>query len=154
MRNIILIFSGLKELTGKSLSSTVATPVSSSLKPQSSQGTGNAANADRGEELTNISQKDDYQTASNLSDLQEKAIGFLAQTICSTRRHDYNRDQVAVKIKMLLEACNSEDLREWILQPRVAAVASTLSLAMSANCNKNNINDESAKRAFGMMDAL
>ncbi|CAK6690358.1 hypothetical protein OGCDGJMD_00815 [Cyanobium usitatum str. Tous] len=92
--------------------------------------------------------------ASRLTDLQEQAIGFLAQTICSARRYDYTPEEVKYKVDYFIEAKNAESIREWMTEPKVVGAASTLAMAFNSNCTNYDPESEYAKQGFRLMDNL
>ena len=94
-------------------------------------------------------------TSRGISELQEQAIGYMAQTICSSRLHDYTIEQFDQKINFFIESKQAPpSLKEWMAEPRVANVAATLSMAFSPNCSNIDFNKDEAKSALRMMDEL
>ena len=94
------------------------------------------------------------KNASRLTDLQEQAIGFLSQTICSTKRYDYTSEEVKYKVDYFIEAKNAESIREWMTEPKVVGAASTLAMAFNSNCTNYDPESEYAKQGFRLMDNL
>jgi hypothetical protein len=155
---IALVFAGYRVISGSSLTHDLGSRTRE--KRESSQPVTQNQNqpASAPSELppaAPIAQNSDPRSSQRLSDLQEKAIGFLAQTICSARLYDYTREQVDQKIDYFIEAYQApSSLRQWMSEPRVASVAAKLSMAFSPNCNSLDADSSDAREAFRMMDSL
>ena len=90
--------------------------------------------------------------AESLKDLKQKTIGFMAQTLCSAKRYDYDRDIVAEKIGIFAEI-KGKKVYTIIKDPRIMQAANLMSLAMSKNCTSFNENSEYLRKAYKYMDA-
>ena len=91
-------------------------------------------------------------SAESLKELKQKTIGFMAQTICSTKRYDYDRDQVAKKIDYFAQI-KGERVYAILKDPRIMQAANLMSMAMSKNCTSFNERSEYLKKAYDYMDA-
>lgn len=143
-----LVFGGYKAMTGRSVTVDLSRSVS---------GVGNEqkeAVQPIKPALTTDTKNTDQAQPGTLTDLQEQAIGFLAQTICSTRKYGYSPEEARSKIDYFVKAKDAEEIREWMMLPKVASAASTLSLAFNQNCTDFDAQSEYAKKAFRMMNSL
>lgn len=149
---VAMVFAGYRVLTGSSLTRDAGRAITSSQEvqrqPDDSRGPAEQKNG------LASTQGDTPTKGSNLTDLQEQAIGFLAQTICSTRRYDYTPEQAKNKIDYFIKAKDAESIREWMMEPKVANVASTMSMAFNTSCTNFDPESEDAKRAFKLMSNL
>ena len=90
--------------------------------------------------------------AETLKDLKQKTVGFMAQTLCTTKRYDYDRDTVMRKISIYAEI-KGERVYQIIEDPKVMQAANLMSLAMSKNCTSIDENSPYLRRAYEYMDA-
>jgi len=153
-----MVFAGYRAITGSSMTHDIARKLGGKTERNQPIIQSRSQPSSTPEVLTQappIAQNSDKGPSQNISGLQEKAIGFLAQTMCSARLYDYTREQVSQKIDYFIEAYQApSSLREWMGEPRVVSVASKLSMASSPNCNSFNLDSSDAQEAFKMMDRL
>ena len=155
---VALVFAGYRTITGHSLTHDLASKVSGSMQA------GRPANQNRSQTTStpnelppaqSIDPVADQKTNSGLSDLQEQAIGFLAQAICSARLYGYTKEQVSEKMDYFIEAKQAQSsLRDWMMEPKVANVAAKLSMSSNQNCTGFDLQSSDAKDAFIMMEGL
>ena len=91
--------------------------------------------------------------ADTLRDQKQKAAGFLAQTMCSTRRYDYDKDTVAKKLSIYAET-KGNDVYNYFQDPRVIEASNLLSLAMTPNCTGIDQKSSYFKRAMPLLQSL
>ena len=90
--------------------------------------------------------------AETIKELKQKAAGFIAQTLCSAKRYDDDRDTVMRKISFYAEI-KGERVYQIIEDPKVMQAANLMSLAMSKNCTSIDENSPYLRRAYEYMDA-
>lgn len=149
---VVMVFAGYRVLTGSSLTRDAGRAITSSQEVQRQPDNSTVIAAQKNESTS--SQEDTSDKGSNLTDLQEQAIGFLAQTICSTKRYNYTPEQGKYKIDYFIEAKDAESIREWMMEPKVVSAASTLSMAFNTNCTNLDPESEYTKRALSLMRNL
>ena len=76
----------------------------------------------------------------------------MAQTLCSMKRYDHDRDTVAEKISIYAEI-KGEKIYTIIKDPKIMQAASLMSLAMSKNCTSFDEKSEYLRKAYKYMDA-
>ena len=90
--------------------------------------------------------------AETIRELKQKAAGFIAQTLCSAKRYDDDRDTVMRKISLYAEI-KGERVYPIIQDPKVIQAGNLLSLAMSKNCTSFDQKSPYLKKAYEYMDA-
>ena len=162
------LFGGYRALTGNSLTRDAGRAISSSQasyeqpvqsRDITTEGNGSAESkgtvSEEGGRYRFLESSPSAPTnASRLTDLQEQAIGFLAQTMCSTRRYDYTPEQVKYKADYFIEAKDAESIRGWMTEPKTVSAASIFAMAFNTNRTNFDPSSEYTKRAFRLMDNL
>ena len=90
--------------------------------------------------------------AETLNDLRQKTVRFMAQTLCSTKRYDYDRDPVLKKIRFFADV-KGDRVYEILQDPKVMQAANLMSLAMSKNCTRIDEKNPYFRKAIQYMDA-
>ena len=91
--------------------------------------------------------------AETLKDKKQKAAGFLAQTMCSTRRYDHDKQTVARKLSFYAEVKGNE-VYDYFQDPKVIEASNLLSLAMTPNCTGIDQKSSYLKRAMPLLQQL
>lgn len=91
--------------------------------------------------------------AETLKDKKQKAVGFIAQTLCSQRRYDYDKFQIQKKISLYANT-EGKEIHDFLKEPEIIKASNTLSLSMTPNCTGFNQNSESFKKAMALIGDL
>lgn len=87
-------------------------------------------------------------------DYKQKAVGFLAQAMCSQRLNNQSTEFVKMKINKFVKAYPEAPMHIYLQEPKVMRAASVLALGFNSNCSSPDMKSSDTRKAMGLLGDL
>ena len=87
-------------------------------------------------------------------DYKQKAVGFLAQAMCSQRLNNQSTEFVRMKVNKFVDAYPEASMHLYIQEPKAMRAASLLALGFNSNCSAPDMKSSDTRKAIALLDEL